>query len=301
VWELLLAEGPGVEAAIEEAALPSALAVQSLRELLAAAARGDAAAYRRAARSTAELAGGAAPLARDVALLDAMLDVCTSVPADHAAIGWLGGAIDAAPDGLHGVAGARAGEAAAVVTGPRLRARRVLALGVPLACSETGATELEQTSGRQARTESTMAVLALAGEPGVEENALFKSVYGFEFVPSVHTGVRDVLYHRVRQRAESHGRLERSNGWVRLLWDRPVVIPDPRSSPPPDNEVLRVLARFGHASPTRTAEALGIPVRTAREILRRLADEGACRLEKSGRKLEYHLDDTTFSEPTAER
>ena len=46
------------------------------------------------------------------------------------------------------------------------------------------------------------------------------------------------------------------------------------------------------------AKLLGIPVRTAQDGLRRLVDDGVCRAEKVGRRLEYHLEDTTFREPT---
>lgn len=54
----------------------------------------------------------------------------------------------------------------------------------------------------------------------------------------------------------------------------------------------------GHASAKEAAEALGTPVRTSQDALRRMVDDGACRAEKRGRKLVYHVEDTTFLEPT---
>jgi DNA-binding transcriptional ArsR family regulator len=127
---------------------------------------------------------------------------------------------------------------------------------------------------------------------------LFRSIYGFEYEPAVHQNVRNTLYHRIRSRLGELGELERVDDAVRVTLFEPLIIPDPRCSPPPEVDLLRVLARWGHASAREAAEHLGIPLRTAQKALRRLADDGACRREQKGRHIVYHLEDTTFAEPT---
>ena len=42
-----------------------------------------------------------------------------------------------------------------------------------------------------------------------------------------------------------------------------------------------------------------MPLRTVQATLRQLANEGVCRVERSGRNVEYVVEDTTFREPTA--
>jgi len=133
--------------------------------------------------------------------------------------------------------------------------------------------------------------------PGTED-ALFRRVYGFAYDEGLHRGVRDVLYHRVRQRLGEVAALVRADGRIRVAHDVSILAPDPRCSPPRDHILLWLLARHGHTSAKDAAKLLGIPVRTAQDGLRRLADDGVCRAEKVGRRLEYHLEDTTFREPT---
>jgi DNA-binding transcriptional ArsR family regulator len=78
----------------------------------------------------------------------------------------------------------------------------------------------------------------------------------------------------------------------------PLVAYDPRCSPPPEHSLLQLLAQAGHLTAKQAAEILGMPVRTAQHTLRKLAEDGACRAERDGRRMEYHLEDTTFMEPT---
>jgi hypothetical protein len=43
---------------------------------------------------------------------------------------------------------------------------------------------------------------------------------------------------------------------------------------------------------------LRIPLRSIQKILRELLDDNACVSEGQGRRVEYYVEDTTFSEPT---
>ena len=54
----------------------------------------------------------------------------------------------------------------------------------------------------------------------------------------------------------------------------------------------------GGSTARAAAEATGLSLRQAQSVLKTLAAEGACVAEKRGPKLHYHLEDTTFSEPT---
>lgn len=276
-WELLLA---GMEPET-----PS----EGARALLAAlehARKGEPANMRNAmAEARAEVAGFHS-LAEDVSSLERLL--LGSLDA------FARGEVDEVPRGLAalGVLGGEQ-EAAWVLADPE-RATRVLSPGHGLATTHS---RLPTAKQRQARTETTIATLLLAGPEGADEEAFFERVYGFAFLER-HRNVRDVLYHRVRDRLGELATLERREGRIRLVPTRAIAVPDPRCSPPPEHSLLLVLASTGFASPRQAADALGIPLRTVQDALKRLAADGACRPVKKGRKLEYHLEDTTFLEPT---
>ena len=302
-WELLLAQGTGSTGVPELAAGRAERATTALASMLDRAWSGDADGYRAACDDAIGATFGHGLLAHDVDMLAAAIDPRV-VPSEGSALAaWCAGESDEVPDGLHGVCptgGSAVGapEAAFVFAAPDERPRRMLAIGLGLARVTLGADALPAAKGRQARTESTLAALALAGTTGIAEEELFRRVYGFAYDPVMHRGVRDVLYHRVRERIGNLGRLERGDGVARLVLDARVLVPDPRSSPPPEHQILVVLARVQHASAKDAAQALGIPLRTAQEALGRLAEDGACHVEKKGKKLEYRLEDTTFAEPT---
>jgi hypothetical protein len=231
-------------------------------------------------------------LGRDVETLSALLGFSDPEARTRA---WTSGEIDPVVDGLHGFgAGETGAEAALVRAAPRTRARRILTI----AARCHGGVLLPAGPGRQARTEATIALLALAGDEGLDEDDLFRRIYGFEYKPELHRMVRNMLLHRARGRLEGLATLERSGSLVRLLPERAFLVPDPRCSPPPEDAVLLAIARWGRVSPKDTANRLGIPLRTAQAILRRLADEGVFRVENDGRAVFYTLEDTTFREPT---
>jgi hypothetical protein len=304
-WELLLAQGTsGTKEVSADDDRPAAAAVRELRRLLACAEAGDVAGFDDAHARVAERVEEHHEMREDLRCLVGLLDPRTLDFQDPPLEPWCSGEVIAAPRGLGGIAPARPDddadrlEVAYVLGGPRLVARRVLSVGLSLVERATNARHLPPGPGRQARTESTLAALVLAGRDGVQESALFLSIYGFEYEPAVHQNVRNTLYHRIRSRLGDLGELERADDVIRVNLLAPLLIPDPRCSPPPEVDLLRVLARWGHASAREAAEHLGIPLRTAQKALRRLADDGACRREQKGRHIVYHLEDTTFAEPT---
>jgi len=290
-WELLLS---GAEVAPSEdagAADPSELLVG----LIDAARRSDARSFDAQAVALRSRLASVSLLTGDLEVLLPLLDPRAPVP--ESLVPWVSGEVDEVPAGLAsvGLLSKTADEAALVITAPH--PRRFLAPGAGLV-DAPDVIHVAPAPGRQARTEATIAALLLAGPDGCVEDALFQRIYGFAFEAALHRGVRDVLYHRVRQRVEGLAQLVREDGRVTLQASRAIVAADPRCSPPPEHALLTVLATAGQASAKDAAAALGVPVRTAQDALRRLADDGACQAVKVGRRLEYHIEDTTFLEPT---
>jgi hypothetical protein len=206
-----------------------------------------------------------------------------------------------APGGLHGVCHAAADDGegtasdVAIVLARAAGARRLLRIGEPLV---KDADAVRLTTGRQARNDTTLAVLALAGQSGLPDAELFEAVYGFAFVPARHDGVLGVLLHRVRQRLADGGVVEREGGHVRLHISAPLVVVDPRCTRTVDDRVLHIVAESGRADARTAARRLGLPLRTVQGALAQLVNEGVCRRERSGRHIEYVVEDTTFMEPT---
>ena len=284
-WELLLAGAP-VEPPSEPQAA-SEFAVRRLVELRRAAAAGRREAFEAARASLATATEGFTLLAAEGAAVAELLDP------DGPDSAFRRGETDRVPRGLASLGVQGDGEAVYVVA-VGSRRTRVLAPGRALVPDAVSIPEVH----RQARTDATIAALLLAGEDGAEEAALFLRVYGFAYQPELHETAFKVLVHRVRKRLEGFATLVRAHGHIRLVDARALLAPDPRCSPPAEHALLLMLASAGHTTARDAAEALGIPVRTAQDALRRLADDGACRAEKQGRKKVYLLEDTTFLEPT---
>ncbi len=260
-----------------------------------AAARADRPRLEAALEAAGALAHVSA-FAPESAALGALIDPDRPVPPDLEA--WVEGReSDRTPYGLHGLCShhpdpALTGEPVWVVVGPE-RARRFLAIGLPL-LSDVEA--LDPGRRRRGRTDAAIAELALRGD--AEEEAFFTRLYGFPYQASVHRGARDTLYHRVRDRVSGCATLRREEGRLGLDVARAFAFPDPRCAPPPENAILAILAREGASTAKQAADALGLPVRTAQHALKALASDGFCRVEKVGRQLRYHVEDTTFVEPT---
>ncbi|WP_236604424.1 winged helix-turn-helix domain-containing protein [Sandaracinus amylolyticus] len=214
--------------------------------------------------------------------------------------GFLLGATSEMPPALHGVATTRG-----LVTEPAILyalqrrgspPRRVVRLGRGLAGDDLPA--LQQSRRHQGRAETVVATLLLAGPRGLDEGECFRAVYGFEFVPEIHRGALDVALHRAREWLGGIARLERQGSHVRLDAERGLVCPDPRAGRSLADKILAALAEDRGRSAKELAEAVGAPLRAAQAALATLVEDGACEARRAGRVLEYHLEDTTFSEPT---
>jgi hypothetical protein len=293
-WEKILC-GADVDAA-NAGELPRALAA-----VVGAARHGDVTTF---ARTSGELLAQAerfAPILADAQHLLAAIDPLSDLHRAPASIGIFGrGEIHDVPRGLHGVCDVDVNAGAPhvyVFSAPGHVPRRVLAPGAGLArAAAPGIAEI-RGDGRQLRTDSAIAALALAGESGSEEGELFRQLYGFDYEPARHQSVRGVLYGRIKKRLGDAGELVREEGRVRIA-HRGLLVVDPRSSPPPEQRILSILAERKRSGAKAVASELGIPLRTVQEALRRMRDDGVVRSEKAARGLHYILEDTTFSEPT---
>lgn len=297
-WEIVQATGA---LPVLPPTTPGAAAPHALEALLGRAWAGDRPGFDRAARAAAEQAQQVAPLSADLSrCLQAIDPEISPAALEPALAAWALGTTPEPPLGVIGLAkdSGAPGEPVAWVWAPADRGgRRVLSPGVALARASSGAEEPVPSDAKQLRTDSAIAALALVGREGIAEEALFHRLYGFTYEPERHLSVRDVLYLRVRRRAQP-ATLEREGGKVWLAHQRPLLVPDPRSSPVAEIRILRVLAERRTAAPKEVAAELGISVRTAQDALSRLAEDGAVRKEKARLGLQYILEDTTFSEPT---
>src|SRR5690606_27629320 len=116
-----------------------------------------------------------------------------------------------------------------------------------------------------------------------------------------HRGALDVALHRAREWVGALALLERSGSRVRLEPRGPMVCPDPRSGRSLSDKILAALAEDGGQSARDVAQAVGAPLRAAQAALAALVEDGACEARRAGRAIEYHLEDTTFSDPTYAR
>jgi hypothetical protein len=84
-----------------------------------------------------------------------------------------------------------------------------------------------------------------------------------------------------------------------LILGKPIVVPDMRCALPTSDRVLRALATLGTTSASTAAESLRMPLRTVQAVLQQLVAEGACTVERDGRRVSYRIEDTTFTEVTS--
>ncbi len=113
----------------------------------------------------------------------------------------------------------------------------------------------------------------------------------------MHRGSFDVLLHRSRSMLEGLAELHREGDAVTMQVLAPFAVPDPRSRESVEARLLRALGN-GDSSARAVAKATGLSVRQTQILLKTLAEEGECAVERRGRELHYHVEDTTFSEPT---
>ena len=64
-----------------------------------------------------------------------------------------------------------------------------------------------------------------------------------------------------------------------------IVVADMRCALPVADRVLRALAKLGMSSASAAADSLRMPLRTVQAVLQQLVAEGACRIEREGRRI----------------
>jgi len=301
-FELLLAGGEpagALDTDARRASIPAHRAATHLAQLLTAT---DRPALTTAHAALHQSLAGWPALAREIDDLAIALD--SDAPTTHASPAlarWLDATDDALPPHLLGAATLGPRESAAWVAArpdPDRATRRIL----PLATRFLTDSEPIATATRPGRTEHTIAVLLDAGPTGLHNAELFQAVYGFAWNPVLHRSVLDVLLHRVRAALGAgegaHAELLHQGERVTLTLHHAIHVPDPRCERPVDDRLLRTLATHGGGTARETAESLGLPLRTVQTALKHLVDEGICITEKRGRRIEYRVEDTTFSEPT---
>jgi hypothetical protein len=320
-WECLLAGG--ARASRDDTPdVPSVRAERPLRELLESARSGDRRRFKVAATAAIRAAQIWPALAAEVTGLLAALDPSRD-PIPSLMAGWIHGETATIPLGLHGV-GISQGEdpqsetaTAYVLARPGESGRRFLVPGLALAPPARMLIRDSVRSG--ARTETGIAALALAGEGGDTRDAIFRRVYGFTFVPYRHRAVLDTLCHRMRALLGSAGDVRRDEAEasvaaeaqalalppaasttpsMTLVLREAIVVPDMRCVLPAADRVLRSLALLGATSASAAAESLRMPLRTVQAVLQQLVAEGACTIERDGRRVAYRIEDTTFTEVT---
>lgn len=152
----------------------------------------------------------------------------------------------------------------------------------------------------QARMDTLVAVLALAGPEGLPTAEVFAATYGFTYIPTTHAGTFRVLLHHVRKRMAGLATISREDKRLRLVCERPFAVEDPRCTESVASRLLLQIAR----NPTGArslAKALAVPLRTAQLALHELVDDGSCVRVRKGNAVEYRVEDTTFLEPTSIR
>ncbi|UJR84588.1 helix-turn-helix domain-containing protein [Sandaracinus amylolyticus] len=294
--ERLLASG--IETAIaEDDASPAARAASAIAATLEAALRGDRATFDASAahlRATSATLGPIARRARAaIGLLDAAIDADTL---DEDVAEFVRGEGARLPLGLGGLgaSGVHDDATAWILRTPGRAGRRIARAGLALA----GASAISATQRRTGREDVALAMIALAGDEGVELERLHRRVYRTPYEPESHDATLRVLAHRIGARLGSAGRVHASAGRVALVVSDAVVVPDPRCALSIEDRVLHALARRGRSTARDVAAELEVPLRSVQQAIRELVEDGACREEPQGRTVEYVVEDTTYTEPT---
>lgn len=303
-WEHTMASGALSAAASDDADDDSPAA--SLAQALALGHAGDRLGFEAALARSLSLVRGLAGHVADLHATRIALDPDTDAGAPDGPLARFRAGLDhEVPFGLLGLTASPVSSDSAdapvlVLARPGRPGARLLGPGASLA-EAAGAQRLPQTQRRQGRTDTALAVLALAGPEGLAEDQLFRAAYGFAFSHNVHGGVLDVLLHRARAHLGEAGGITRSRGVLALAIASPLLLVDPRGAPHDDDRVLQLVARCGRMSAKDTSQQLGLPLRSAQAALEALVATGACTRERNGRAIEYRVDNTTFQEPTDQR
>lgn len=304
-WELLMS---GATAAAESALIGVGAdgqiheALHAAGRLLRAARLGQREVFETACSELQTACAGSRRLSADahalIGAMDARIRLHDAPQHLHA---WLDGSETKPPRGLHGLAADLAdgdslkGALVFVAVSPGIDARRVLGPGLSLLQHHE---RLTQSQRRQGRMDTAVAVLALAGREGLEIDDLFQRVYEFAYDEEIHAGALRKLLARVQEWLGplAHLHADGQRRWLEVV--RPLVVADPRSVAPVDVRVLAVLAASGSTSAKEAAKRLRIPLRTAQAALQDLLSDGTAQKVRTGNLVEYHLEDTTFAEPT---
>jgi hypothetical protein len=326
-WEMLLGGGEGARKDNPGSTIfhaPAMVAERNLAALIAAARGGDRTEFVEAAAVLEKSASVWPDLQREVQTLLAALDPMREMIPDTA-LPWSRGETATIPCGLHGVgipqgSGPESeGATAFVVARPGALGRRFLRPGLAFVPeARLLARDSAKSVAGGVRTETGIAALALAGEAGTTREVFFRNVYGFPFVAHRHQAVLDVLCHRMRNLLGDAGEVRRDSGEgsaaaagpksgsttlagpsLALLLKTTIVVPDMRCALPTADRVLRALATLGTTSASTAADSLRMPLRTVQAVLQQLVAEGACSIERDGRRVAYKIEDTTFTEVTS--
>ncbi|MEM9071125.1 MAG: helix-turn-helix transcriptional regulator [Myxococcota bacterium] len=128
--------------------------------------------------------------------------------------------------------------------------------------------------------------------------AIFRAIYGFPFDPDLHVGVLHTLLYRARQALGDVGEIVTGPEEWRLNVHKVCYLADAQCEESLEERMMRFLARAERKSAKEASSSLGISLRSAQETLARLVHEGAVASQKSGRRVAYRVEDTTFQEPT---
>ncbi|AKF03032.1 helix-turn-helix transcriptional regulator [Sandaracinus amylolyticus] len=295
--ERLLASGIETARIATDDDCPATRAASALAATLDAALRGDRAAFDASAAHLRATTSALGPIARRaraaIGLLDPALDADTL---DEEIAEFVRGEGARLPLGLGGLgaSGAHDDATAWILRTPARAGRRVARAGLALA----GASAIAATQRRTGREDVALAMLALAGDEGVELERLHRRVYRTPYEPETHDATLRVLAHRIGARLGSVGRVHASAGRVALVVGEAIVVPDPRCALSIEDRVLHALARRGRSTARDVASELEVPLRSVQQAIRELVEDGACREEPQGRTVEYVVEDTTYTEPT---
>lgn len=281
---------------LEPSDLASRAAI-ALGAVLERALDGDRARFADASTALLRETDRVGPIARraraTIALLDPTLDPDTL---DVGIADFVRGEGARLPLGLGGLGVSGAGDDATawIVRGPGSAGRRVARAGLAL----VSAGSIAATQRRTGREDVGLAVLALAGDEGVTSALLHRRVYRTAYEPELHDAALRVLAHRIGARLGDVGRVHVGAGRLALRLTQTILVPDPRCALSIEDRVLHALARRGRCTARDVATALDVPLRSVQGAIRELVEDGACREEPQGRRVEYVVEDTTYSDPT---